>query len=139
MANTIKVDVVKEIITIDRAFAKNCEDPYSPEYKKLQEVIKDFPQFRVIRKTIKSNPSKETYAGLTYDYMSKYILSHGTPEEIAKNLRDYTELKLIAECHSKGHRYPLIKKWFLETYPEIVEWGFRADMPKNVSELPLAG
>ena len=35
---------------------------------------------------IKTNNNKETYRGLTYEYMEDYILTHGTPEEIKKNL-----------------------------------------------------
>ena len=30
---------------------------------------------------------------------------------------------LIAECHSNTHRYPVIKQWFLERYPEIAKFG----------------
>ena len=33
----------------------------------------------------------------------------------------YDELRLIGACHKVS--YPTIKKWFLETYPEIVEFG----------------
>ena len=51
--------------------------------------------------------------------METYILSHGTTEEVAEALAKYRELRLIASCHSKGLRYPTIKKWFLEKYPEI--------------------
>jgi hypothetical protein len=30
---------------------------------------------------------------------------------------------LVSQCHSKAFRYPVIKKWFLKKYPEIVKFG----------------
>ena len=34
---------------------------------------------------------------------------------------------LIASCHAKAYRYPVIKSWFLEQYPEIVKFGIEED------------
>lgn len=31
-----------------------------------------------------------------------------------KIFREYEEMRLIAQCHSKTFRYPTIKAWFLE-------------------------
>jgi len=30
---------------------------------------------------------------------------------------------LISQCHSQSKRYPVIKKWFLEKYPEVKKFG----------------
>ena len=38
-------------------------------------------------------------------------------------LKELAEMRLIAECHSNAHRYPVIKQWFLERYPEIAKFG----------------
>ena len=65
-----------------------------------------------------------------YEYMEDYILTHGTAEEVKKNLAKYEELLLISECHSRARRYPAIKSWFLETYPEIVKFGNKEEKPK---------
>ena len=51
--------------------------------------------------------------------MEEYIASHGSAED----RRTYDEMKLISECHSKGFRYPVIKSWFLERFPEIKAFG----------------
>lgn len=119
MKNTLKIDFTNKAIVMDRTFAKNCENTMSEEYAHLQTVRRDYPEYKVMTRTIKRNPKKETYKGLTYEYMETYILSHGTTEEIAESLGEYRELRLIASCHSQGLRYPTIKKWFLEKYPEI--------------------
>jgi len=116
---------------MDRTFAKYAANTRSEEYAHLQKVRQDYPDYQVIRRQIKTNNNKETYRGLTYEYMEDYILTHGTPEEIKKNLKIYDEKKLISECHSKARRYPVIKSWFLETFPEILKFGMNED-PKVV-------
>ena len=123
MKNTLKIDFDAKTIIMDRTFAKKSEDTRSDEYLHLQNVRKDYPDFRVTTRTIKRNANKETYKGLTYEYMEEYILSHGSDAEVQEALSEYRELRLIAQCHGKGKGYPVIKKWFLEKYDEIVDFG----------------
>lgn len=131
MKNKLLINHANRTIIMDRTFAKYAANTRSEEYAHLQRVRQDYPEYEVIRRKINSNNNKETYRGLTYEYMEDYILTHGTPEEIKKNLKIYDEKKLISECHSKARRYPVIKSWFLETYPEILKFGMNED-PKVV-------
>ena len=127
MRNTLKIDHKNGLIIMDRTFAKMAENTYSTEYKHLQQVKKDNPDFRVVRKTIKKNANKETYKGLTYEYMINYIITHEPVETRRIVLDEFAELKLISECHSKSKRYPVIKNWFLDKYPAIKEFGMPAE------------
>jgi hypothetical protein len=86
--------------------------------------------YEVIRRKITRNTEMEHYKGLTYEFMEDYIMTHGTADEIKANLNKYEELRLIAQCHSKARRYPAIKSWFLEMYPEIVKFGNKEEKPK---------
>jgi len=131
MKNKLLINHSNRTIVMDRTFAKYAANTRSEEYNHLQRVRQDYPGYEVIRRKINANVNKETYRGLTYEYMEDYILTHGTPEEIKKNLKIYDEKKLISECHSKARRYPVIKSWFLETYPEILKFGMNED-PKVV-------
>ena len=56
------------------------------------------------------------YRGLTYEYMERYIATHNVDM-----MKVFDELRLISECHSV--RYPTIKNWFLETFPEVAQFG----------------
>ncbi len=123
MKNVIRVDFAKKRIVMDRAFAKNCANPASDEYIQLQRVRQDYPNFTVSTRTCKSNPEKESYKGLTYEYMEHYILTHEGKDTVLEVLDEYNELRLLAECHSRSRRYPVIKRWFLAKYPEIMEFG----------------
>ena len=126
MKNTLKIDFNNKTIVMDRTFAARVKDTRSEEYFHLQTVRKDYPNYTVITRTIKRNPDKETYRGLTYEYMENYILSHGNDAEVQEALSEYRELRLIAKCHGKGKGYPVIKQWFLEKYKEIEDFGIAA-------------
>ena len=121
MKNDLRIDFAKSHIVMSRNFEKCASIAGSEEYRRLQAVRQDYPTFSVVRREIKKAPSKETYAGLTYSYMENYIVNHDNADEIKKV---YDELRLIGACHKVS--YPTIKKWFLETYPEIVEFGIVA-------------
>ena len=123
MKNTLRINHIERKIVMDRTFAKHAEDTRSEEYAHLQNVRRDYPTYEVILRKIKTNPNKESYKGLTYEYMERYILSHEEKENMIAVLEEYRELRLISECHSRSHRYPVIKKWFLNKYPEIEMFG----------------
>lgn len=123
MKNTCKLNHEKREIVMDRIFAKLAENTMSAEYAHLQQVRKDYPTYTVIQRQIKKNHNKESYKGLTYEFMETYILTHGKQETRITNLREFNEMRLIAECHSKAFRYPVIKSWFLENYPEVKNFG----------------
>lgn len=112
---SIRVDVVKKKIYITAPFRKACENIDSDEYTLLSLVREDNPNFDVEERRIKRNPNKETYRGLTYEYMERYIILHdGEDSDI---MAEFKELRLIAECHSIS--FPKIRDWFLETYPDV--------------------
>ena len=123
MKNTLKIDREHKKIIMDRTFAKLSENTRSEEYAHLQNVRHDYPTFTVTTRSCKKNPEKESYKGLTYAYMEHYILTHESKDTVLEVLDEYNELRLIAECHSRSRRYPVIKRWFLAKYPEIMEFG----------------
>ncbi len=123
MKTAINIDFLNNRILMTRAFANRASDVRSEEYEVLQKARRDYPTFTVEIRTIKRNPYKKTYVGLTYQYMRDYICTHGNAEERKKNLEQFEEMLLISQCHSKPFRYPTIKKWFLERYPAILDFG----------------
>lgn len=123
MANTLKLDHKNGLIVMDRVFAKKSENTMSNEYAHLQNVRRDYPTYTVVRHTIKKNTSKETYKGLTYDFMRYYISKYEpkeTKDAVKKELEDLIE---ISQCHAKARRYPTIKNWFLTKYPNVLMFG----------------
>ena len=139
MKNTLKINHADRIIVMDRTFAKLAENTMSAEYAHLQQVRRDYPKYKVIQRQIKKNSNKETYNGLTYEYMEGYIMTHGSVETIQANIREFEEMRLISKCHGKAFRYPVIKSWFLEKYPEIAKFGVcGAPKTEEIGEAPTA-
>lgn len=135
-----KMKVLHEdsVIEMNKTFAKMVENPFSEEYAFLQKIRRDYPDYKVTIREIKKNPNKETYAGLTYDYMRDYIILHTSEEEETEAMAEFNEMLLISRCHSKALRYPTIKKWFLAKYPEVAEFGCTTLAAENnkVVDLP---
>lgn len=122
--NPARIDYANKQIILYKWFAEKAKNPKSKEYKMLVEYVKSFPNFEVvIREDIKTNSNQEHYEGLTYDYMKEYIRRYEPKETRDAVLQEFEDKLFISECHSKGHRYPAIKSWFLEKYPEIVNYG----------------
>ena len=120
MKNTLRVDHDARCIVMDRTFYKNASNIRFEEYAMLQRARQDYPTYTPVIKRNKRNPNKETYRGLTYAYMERYIEGHANAEAI---MEEYKELRLISECHCKARRYPKIKQWFLKKYPEVENFG----------------
>ena len=134
MANTLTINHANHTIVMDRTFAKNSVDTRSEEYAHLQTVRRDYPTYQVVQRHIRVNNNKNTYKGLTYDYMEDYIMTHGTNETRLANYKEYTEMRLIAECRGKAFRYPVIKSWFLNKYPEIANFGIFEETPQVIEQ-----
>ena len=133
----VKVFYEENIVEINKAFYKESQDPTSDEYKLLQEVRKDYPNIKVEIRQIKKNAHKETYAGLTYEYMRNYILLHEKPSKRAEAISEFDELILISQCQTKAKRYPVIKKWFLIKYPKIAEFGLQYNEESKIVNVPF--
>lgn len=118
MTNFLRVDRENCLLIMDKTFAKNASLVGSREYAILQSACKDYPNYAVKQRKIKTSPTKEHYNGLTYKFMEEYIDTH---ENAAQIRAEYEHLREIARCHSI--RYAHIKKWFLEKYPDIAEFG----------------
>lgn len=123
MTNAIRINHLNKEILISKSFAKAAMNANSVEYKDLAEVMSKHPDYKISQRIIKKNPNKETYAGLTYEYMRDYIILHSTPEEELDAVSEFNELILVSKCHSKSKRYPIIKKWFLAKYPNADDFG----------------
>lgn len=124
MKNTLVINFKERTLVMDKEFSKRASVVGSAEYEKLQAARRDYPDFAVKNRTIKKNPSKESYKGLTYEYMERYI--RASDEEKSQTIfEEYKRLRILAECHSI--RYPRIKQWFLNMYPEVAEFGISND------------
>ena len=57
--------------------------------------------------------------------MREYINTHVPTEKKDDVQAEFDELILLSKCHRVAKRYPTIKKWFLDKFPEIVSYGLK--------------
>jgi hypothetical protein len=100
----------KEII-ITKAFDKAVRDINSKEYNELSRLVKDFPTYKIVIKTIKKKENKKSYSGLTIDEMKRFINTRSDKEQDT-----FKKVLLITE--GKKGKYAIVKKWFLDCYKE---------------------
>ena len=115
----IKFDHPNSTIIINRIFSVKATKFGTEEYAKLNQARKDYPNYDVaVREPIKKNPSKEAFKGLDYTFMERYMKIQKVSERVWE---DYQHTRLMTECHSR--RFPIVKQWFLDTFPEVRDWG----------------
>ena len=129
----LKVIYADGVIEMYTTFAKMMQNPLSDEYAMLQKVRTDNPTFTVRRRQIKSNPQKDTYKGLTYEWMRNHIATHEAEGVVEQKLNDFDEMVYISKCHRGSLRYPTIKKWFLKEYPDVAKFG-TVEVPEEAQE-----
>lgn len=142
MKNII-VDYENGEISISSAFKKKAFIPGTAEYKLLNAVRRDYPEFALTVRQFQTNNQQDRYKGLTYDYMRWYIETKDSEHapEMIKALDDQID---ISKCHSTCKRYPSIKAWFLKSYPAVAKFGmtdaevaeWEAAQKSNVTSLP---
>ena len=137
MMNTgLTINATANTIEMTKEFAKKAKYYGTEEYTQLQKARKDYPTYSVVtRKTV----SKESYKGLTINYMYNYIKKH--PETVV--MEDNTEMSTlevfreIAGLDESGKKlvnvetafYGEIRAWFLDIYPEV------KDQKDNIKKL----
>ena len=124
MAN-IKINRKNNTIEITKTFDKAASKFGSEEYNLLKDARNDNPGFRVVVKT--SKQKRDSTKGLDYKYMEAYIKKHD--DENGTIMEEFLTMRgKIDDDFTVGSRsYGEIKKWFLNTYPEIEKFEKKRD------------
>ena len=89
MAKMVIKMLSKTEAQVTKAFAKNAVIFGTDEYKLWKEYRKDFPDAKMVTKTIKKNPEKKTYKNLTYKNMELFIKVQPVEKDENDNVIDY--------------------------------------------------
>lgn len=110
-------------IEMTKKFEKAASRVGSDEYKKLQEARRDYPTYKEVVKTSTAK-SKESFKGLTYTYMKKYIAAHD--DEGKTIMAEFEMLRGTSEeakaMNATARPYGEMKKWFFDKYPVFKEF-----------------
>ena len=125
----ITINDKKMTIEMTKAVANRAKKFNTVEYKDLQMVRKDYPNYTVVIKTSTKKNNKNQFKGLTYNYMEKYIEAHDDDEQSIMN--EYLDMRALSEdaqeAMADALSYGEIKAWFLDKYPQIKEFHTRRE------------
>ena len=118
------INMKKNAIEMTKKFAKAAAKFGTPEYKQLQEARRDYPTFSV--KTVSQKPAtkKNTFKGLTYEYMEMYIEKHDDADKsiMAEYLMLRGKTDEAEEALAESFTYLEMKDWFLKKFPAIASF-----------------
>ena len=64
------------------------------------------------------------------EYIRANHLAQKEKKALEALLKEFEHQKDIASCHSNSKRYPIVKNWFLNKFPEVAKFG----LPKKENE-----
>ena len=121
MSNII-INTKAHTIEMSKKFAELASRFGTPEYDDLQKARRDYPNYRIVTKSVKSG--KCAYSGLTYKFMEKYIKAHDDENETVMN--EFLMLRGLSdeakEALADSFSYNEMKEWFLKKFPAIAEF-----------------
>ena len=103
--------ITKKIVGTDVAFAK-AGIPGSAQEKELLARMEGQPTYTFAVIETEKKPAKKTYAGLTMEVMEAYLAIY--QGELAAEMR-----AKFAEMKGNKVKYPVIKSWFLDLFPNF--------------------
>ena len=120
----MKINMFEHTIVLTKKELTAASRYGSDAYKELQNARRDNPGYEVIIATREVKTQRETYKGLTYEYMEKYIKTHD--DEEGTIWREYMifrgkpldEKDLIPVPYT----YKQMKVWFLGKYEAIAKF-----------------
>lgn len=119
----MKINNTKKTIEMTKKFAAAAARYGTEEYRALQEVRRDYPNYKEVTVSRKTSAQKETYKGLTFSYMEKYIAAHDDDNSI---MAEYQMLRGLSEeaqeCLAEPCSYLEMREWFLKKFPAIAEF-----------------
>ena len=122
MKNLFDVDIPNATIYASKTTLKKTRVPNSPEYNELVGLLTKHLNFKIVEKEIKKAKGKETYKGLTSDFIKQYI-------SIQKN-KETLEVQ-YKEAFKLG-KFPLVRKWFLDTFKNFDMENAKEEIAKAV-------
>ena len=122
----MKINEAARTIEMTKMFYRAACQFGTEEYKMLQEARRDYPGFKTAIAQPKKNSKaqNESYKGLDYKYMEKYITAHDDEDQSV--MAEYKMLRGLdeesKEIGIESLSYQEMKAWFLDKFPAIREY-----------------
>lgn len=119
MKASIKIDMRNKKLVMTKTFYNKATNYGTREYNELRAVMNENPGYEI---EFKATAGKH-YGKLTYKRMEAYIKRQ---PESKRHLQEFNAVQTLAKL--KGSSYPIVKKWFLDTFPDYKETATDAEI-----------
>lgn len=119
----MKVNMFERTIVLTKKEMTAASRYGSDAYKELQNARRDNPGFEVVTVSRTVKTKRETFKGLTYDYMEKYIKSHDDESNsimVEFKIRCGTPID-PADQLPTPYTYAENKAWFLDKFKAVAK------------------
>lgn len=121
--NIFTINFTEQTISGSKSALKKASNPASAEYKELTTKMALHPTFKVVEK--EPNTNKNTYKDMDYKFMRSYINAQPNAKE------RMTEFDMAVTMFDG--KYPLVKKWFLETFKDDTDTFKVSEAKKQIA------
>ena len=122
--NKMKINPNARTIALSKREATTAFRVGTPEYKQLQNARRDYPGFAVKVTSRKVTTQRETFKGLTYKYMEKYITAHDDDKKSI--MAEYNMYRGKSEDPAallpEPYTYHEMKVWFLDKFEAVAKF-----------------
>ena len=99
-------------VQVTKEFAKNARIFGTPEYKMWKEIKLDCPDAKMVLKSIKKNPNKQTSTkNMTYEHMAIYIRQQDNAVTMMAEFK-----KQVARSKVQTNPYRCVLAWFIQKF-----------------------
>ena len=120
----MKINMYEHTIVLTKKEMTAASRYGSEAYKELQNARRDYPGYEVVIVTRTVKTQRETYKGLTYAYMERYIQAHDDEQKTI-----WTEYKIYRgepldpkDEIPVPYTYREMREWFLSKYEAIAKF-----------------
>ena len=120
----MKINMYEHTIVLTKKEMTAASRYGSDAYKELQNARRDYPGYEVVIVTRTVKTQRETYKGLTYAYMERYIQAHDDEQKTI-----WTEYKIYRgepldpkDEIPVPYTYREMREWFLSKYEAIAKF-----------------
>lgn len=111
--NGYKIDFTKNVVYMNYKFASASMEFGTTEYKLIQEILKDFPQMKLVTRAGRTVKTCNANKRLTYANMERYI----RVQEDAEKLMIAFEIAK-EESQKQASPYAFVRNWFVNQFPD---------------------
>ena len=112
-----KIDFVKNTLTLNYKFADAAFNDYgSPEYRRMKDILADFPQLKVIVEAGRKITTTRKTKRLKYENMKIYIEQFDNADELKAM---FEKVQLMSKPLASPYKY--VQDWFKAQFPNYKE------------------